>query len=256
MLRRQTIFKTLSLTLSLLTFVACDKTNGLEVKTAEFSINQESSYLTKDVSFVAKDSIGGNEYSWNFGDGQTLTGKYKVTHKYEKGGLFLTSLTINGITKSEVIKVNNGTLSFRIVNKSSTYFDCLTYLDNYESGSVSRFYVNPKSQSDTIYGGLPNTYFGSSHLFGISLFIENSEYTLVDIKWIEDFKHHDIIVTDTTKVSPRSYSGTSASIMIKDLQDVLHFDKKEHSEWNSPQFDKNLLNQTIQLTRIERNGNS
>ena len=114
MLSRQTIFKTLSLTLSLLTFVACDKTNGLEVKTAEFSINQESSYLTKDVSFVAKDSIGGNEYSWNFGDGQTLTGKYKVTHKYEKGGLFLTSLTINGITKSEVIAYDDlGTEAIR-----------------------------------------------------------------------------------------------------------------------------------------------
>jgi hypothetical protein len=217
MLRRQTIFKTLSFTLSLLIFVACDKTNGLEVKTADFSIIQKSKYLTKDVSFVAKDSIGGNEYSWDFGDGETLTGKYKVTHKYEKGGIFLASLTINGITRSEAIKVNNGTLSFRIVNTSSTYFDCLTYLDNYEAGSVSRFLVNPKSQSDTIYGGLPNTYLGSSHLFGISLFIENSEYTLSDIKWIEDFKHHDIIVTDTTKVVPRSGHGFTDPVMIKDL---------------------------------------
>jgi PKD domain. len=217
MLRRQTIFKALSLTLSLLTFVACDKTNGLEVKTAEFSMIQESRYLTKDVSFVAKDSIGGNEYLWDFGDGKTLTGKYKVTHKYEKGGIFMTSLTINGITRYEAIKVNNGTLSFRIVNKSSKYFDCLTYLDNYESGSVTRFLVNPKSESDTIYGGLPNTYLGSSHLFGISLFIENSEYTLADILWIEDFKHHDIIVTDTTKVSPRSSHGNLNSVMIKDL---------------------------------------
>ena len=217
MLRRQTIFKALSLTLSLLTFVACDKTNGLEVKTAEFSINQESRYLSKDVSFVAKDSIGGNAYSWDFGDGITLTGKYKVTHKYEKGGIFMTSLTINGITRYEVIKVNNGNLTFRIVNNSSLYFDCLTYLDNYESGSVKRFYVNPKSQSDTIYGGLPHTYLGSSHIFGISFFIDNSEYTLPDIKWIEDFKHHDIIVTDTTKVSPRSSHGNLNSVMIKDL---------------------------------------
>jgi hypothetical protein len=187
------------------------------VKTAEFSINQESRYLTKDVSFLAKDSIGGNEYSWDFGDGETLTGKYKVTHKYEKGGLFLTSLTINGITRSKVIKVNNGTLSFRIVNKSSKYFDCLTYLDNYEAGSVSRFLVNPKSQSDTIYGGLPNTGFGSFHSFGISLFIENSEYTFPYFKWIEDFKHSDVVVTDTTKVIPRSGHGFPTGIMLKDL---------------------------------------
>jgi len=207
----------LSLTILSMTFTSCDKTIGPEVKTAEFTVNQMSIYLTKDVCFVAKDSIGGNEYSWDFGDGSTLTGKYNVTHKYEKGGLFLTTLTINGITSSNVITVNNGTLSFRIVNKSSTYFDCLTYLDNYEAGSVSRFYVNPKSQSDTIYGGLPNTTLGSFHLFGISLFIENSEYTLADILWIEDFKHHDINVTDTTKVIPRSSHGIPNSIMIKDL---------------------------------------
>lgn len=242
MLRRQTIFKTLSLALSLLTFVACDKTNGLEVKTAEFSINQESKYLTQDVSFMAKDSIGGNEYSWNFGDGQTLTGKYKVTHKYEKGGLFLTSLTINGITKSEVIKVNNGMLSFRIVNKSSKYFDCLTYLDNYESGSVSRFYVYPKSQSDTIYGGSPDYSFGTHHLFGISFFIENSEYTFPDSKWIENFKHSDIVVTDTTRVIPRSRHEIPTSIMIKDLQDILYFDKKKTI---SLQFDTTLHILTI-----------
>ena len=217
MLRRQTIFKTLSLTLSLFTFVACDKTNGLEVKTAEFSINQESEYLAKDVSFVAKDSIGGNEYAWDFGDGQTLTGKYKVTHKYEKGGLFLISLTINGITNSEVIKVNDGTLSFRIVNKSSKFLDCLTYLDNYESGSVTRFLVTPKSQSDTIYGGSPDYTFGTHHLFGVSFFIKNSEYTFSDIKWIENFKHTDIVVTDTTKVITRSGHDIPTGIMIKDL---------------------------------------
>jgi PKD domain. len=217
MLRRLNYLKASVLALTLLTFVACNNTNEPEVKSAEFSINQESRYLTKEVSFVAKDSVGGNEYSWDFGDGTTLTGKHKVTHKYEKGGLFLTSLTINGITSSEVIKVNNGTLSFRIVNKSSKYFDCLTYLDNYESGSVSRFYVYPKSQSDTIYGGLPNTTLGSYHLFGISFFIENSEYTLPEIKWIEDFKHHEITVTDTTKVIPRSGHGLPISVMIKDL---------------------------------------
>ena len=256
MLRRQTIFKILSLALSLFTFVACDRTNELEVKTAEFSIKQESKFIAKDVSFIANDSIGGNEYSWNFGDGQTLTGKYKVTHKYEKGGLFLVSLTINGITSSELIKVNNGTLSFKIVNKSSKYFDCLTYLDNYESGSVSRFLVDPKSESDTIYGGSPYYSLGSHHIFGVSFFIENSEYTFSDIIWIENFKHSDIVVTDTTRVIPRSSHGNSNSIMIKDLQDVLYFDKKEQSEWNTPQFDKNLLNLTIQLTRIENNGNS
>lgn len=213
---RQNIFKTLFLSLTLMTFVACDKTNDPEVKTADFSIIQGSKYLLKEVSFVAKDSIGGNEYLWDFGDGNTLTGRYNVTHKYEKGGSFLTSLTVNGITSSNEITVHKGTLSFRIVNKSSKYFDCLTYIDNYQSGSVKRFLVDPKSQSDTIYGGIPIR-FGIYHIFGISFFIENSEYTLPDIVWIEDFKHHDITVTDTTKVVPRNSHGFVNSIMIKDL---------------------------------------
>lgn len=38
-----------------LTFVACDKTNGLDVKTAEFSVNHESTYLTKLIVFTAND---------------------------------------------------------------------------------------------------------------------------------------------------------------------------------------------------------
>ena len=225
MLRRQTIFKALSLTLILLTFVACDKTNGLEVKTAEFSVNHESVYLTKSVTFTAKDSLGGNEYSWDFGDGSTVIGKYNATHTYEKGGIYLASMTINGYKSEKAITVYKGTLSFRIVNKSSKYFDCLTYIDNYENGSVNRFLVGMKSQSDTIYPS--NPYTGSNHIFGVSFFIENSEYTLPDILWIGDFKHHDITVTDTTKVTPRSSHGISSSVMIKDLQNILHLDKTE-----------------------------
>ena len=216
----------LSLTLLSITFIACDKNSSPntapEVKTAEFSV-KKSKYLTKDVYFVAKDSIGGNEYSWDFGDGITLTGKYNVTHKYNKGGLFLTSLTINGIKSSQGIEVNNGTLSFRIVNKSSKYFDCLTYIDNYETGSVNRFWVNMQSQSDTIYGYNLNNW-GNLHLFGISLFIlnseytlPNSEYTLSNITWLKDFEHHDITITDSTTVVPRSSHGISNSVLIKDL---------------------------------------
>jgi PKD domain len=214
MLRRQTIFKALSLTLILLTFVACDKTNGLEVKTAEFSVNHESVYLTKSVTFTAKDSLGGNEYSWDFGDGSTVIGKYNATHTYEKGGIYLASMTINGYKSEKAINVYKGTLSFRIVNKSSKYFECLTYIDNY-SGSVSRFLVDPKSQSDTIYGANLNN--GDQHIFGVSFFIENSEYTLPNIIWVKDFQHYDILVTDTTMVTPRSSHGIPNSIMIKDL---------------------------------------
>jgi hypothetical protein len=198
-----------------MTFVACDKTNGPEVKTAEFSVNHESVYLTKAVIFTANDSLGGKEYSWDFGDGNTEIAKYNVTHTYEKGGIYLATMSINGFKSSNEITVYKGTLSFRIVNKSSRYFDCLTYIDNYQSGSVSRFLVNAKSQSDTIYGA--NLNMGDLHIFGVSFFIENSEYTLPDIIWLKDFQHYDIIVTDTTKVTPRSSHGIPNSIMIKDL---------------------------------------
>ncbi|WP_291125266.1 PKD domain-containing protein [Flavobacterium sp. UBA6031] len=209
------ILTVLSLTFSLLTFVACDNTNGLEVKTAEFSVNNKSVYLTETVTLTAKDSLGGNEYSWDFGDGSIVIGKYNMTHKYEKGGRYLVTMTINGMKSTNEITVKSGSLSFRIINNSATYFDCLTYLDNYSS-TVSRFLVNPKSESDTIYS-YSYTNGTKMHIFGVSFFIENSEYTLPEIKWIENFKHTDIIVTDTTKVVPRSGHGFSSSIMIKDL---------------------------------------
>lgn len=215
MLRRLNLLKTVSLTLSLMIFVACDKTNDLGIKTAEFSVNDESVYLTKSVIFTAKDSLGGNKYSWDFGDGNTVIGKFNVTHKYEKGGTYLASMTINGIKSSKEITVYKGSLSFRILNKSSKYIDFLTYIDNYETGSVSRFLVGMNSQSDTIYGY--NLYMGDLHLFGISLFIENSEYTLPGTIWLKDFEHHDITVADTTKVIPRSSHGISNSVLIKDL---------------------------------------
>ena len=212
---RLNILTILFLSLSLLTFVACDKTNGLEVKTAEFSVNHDSIYLTNSVVFTANDSLGGNEYSWDFGDGNTETGKYNVTHTYEKGGIYLASMTINGFKSSRTITVHKGTLSFRIVNKSSKYFDCLTWIDDY-NGSVSRFWVDPKSQSDTKYGW-SSTNKGNQHRFGISIFIENSEYTFPDIIWINDFQHHDFIVTDSTIVVPRSSHNNSNSVLIKDL---------------------------------------
>jgi len=215
MLHRTYFLKTVALTLALLTFVACDKTNVLEVKTAEFSVNHDSIYLTKPVIFTANDSLGGNEYSWDFGDGSTVIGKYNVTHTYEKGGIYLASMTINGFKSEKAITVYKGTLSFRIVNKSSKFFECLTYIDNYSS-SVTRFLVDSKSETDTIYGW-SSTYNQKMHIFGVSFFINNSEYTFPEFLWIEDFKHTDIIVSDTTKIVPRSGITFPNGVMIKDL---------------------------------------
>jgi hypothetical protein len=212
---RLNLFKKLILASILLTFAACDNTNDLEVKTAEFSVNNNSAYLTETVTFTAKDSLGENEYTWDFGDGNIEVGKYNVTHKYEKAGVYTVTMTVNGMKSTNEITVKSGSLSFRIINKSTTYFDCLTYLDNYSS-TVNRFLVYPKSQSDTIYS-YSYTNATKMHLFGVSFFINNSEYTLRDIKWIENFKHSDIIISDSTIVVPRSGLGFPSSVMIKDL---------------------------------------
>lgn len=212
---RQNILKSLALTLMLITFVACSNKNELDVNTAEFATSLEKAYLMESVDFVAKDTMGGNEYSWDFGDGNALIGKYAVTHNYEKGGSYIVSMSVNGFTSSKEITVYNGTLSFKILNKSSKYLDFLTYIDNYETGSVSRFLVDMKSQSDTIYGS--NLYQGNHHLFGISMFIENSEYTLPGLIWVDDFQHYDIIIADTTKVLPRSSHGDAVVVLVKDL---------------------------------------
>ena len=124
-------------------------------------------------------------------------------------------MTINGFKSEKAITVYKGTLSFRIVNKSSKFFECLTYIDNYSS-SVTRFLVDSKSETDTIYGW-SSTYNQKMHIFGVSFFINNSEYTFPEFLWIEDFKHTDIIVSDTTKIVPRSGITFPNGVMIKDL---------------------------------------
>ena len=100
------ILTVLSLAFTLLTFVACDKTNGLDVKTAEFSVNHESTYLTKPIVFTANDSLGGNEYSWDFGDGSAISHEINPKHQYGAVGDYNVTLTVRGIT-GETVTVTN-----------------------------------------------------------------------------------------------------------------------------------------------------
>lgn len=209
------IYKALTLSFFLLAIVACNSINELNVETAAFTVTNDSVYLTKPITFTASDSLGGNEYSWDFGDGDKVMGKYNVTHSYDTGGQYVVTLKINGYTSSKTITVYNGTVSFRIINQSNQYINFLTYIDSYMSGNVNRFDVQPNSNSSIIY--CTNNFTTQKHLLGISLFINNSEYLLEDILWISDFEHHDIIVTDDTRVKPRSYSGNPKIVMIKDL---------------------------------------
>ena len=206
----------LLLPFSLIIFNACD--NSLEesdVQTADFTVNSDPSYLTETLNFVAIDSLGGKAYSWDFGDGCILKGGQRVSHKYEKSGEYVVMLSINGFRNTKQIRVNPGALSFKIINNSSKYLDILTYIDRYETGNVKRFWVYSQHQSDTIYGNNLRGY--NSHILGISIFVENTEYTLENVPWISDFKHTNLILTDSTRLLPRSSHGEVGVALLKDL---------------------------------------
>lgn len=200
----------------LIVFNSCDNTlEEADVKTADFTVNSEHSYLTQTIDFVALDSLGGTAYTWDFGDGCVIKGGHKMSHVYENGGQYVVELSINEFKNTKQIRVDPGTLSFKIINNSGRYLDLLTYIDNYETGSVKRFVVDSKHQSDTIYG--KNLFWNNMHLFGISVFIENTEYILEDAPWIFDFKHTDFILTDSTRLIPRSSHGDAGVSLLKDL---------------------------------------
>jgi len=60
--------------------------------------------LTEKADFDASNSFDSDgdalTYSWDFGDGQTATGK-KVSHKYGRGGVYKATLTVNDNTRTD-----------------------------------------------------------------------------------------------------------------------------------------------------------
>lgn len=205
----------LSLFFSLLMLSACENSfEGSDVKTADFTVNPKPSFLMETLDFVAQDTLGGNAYSWDFGDGIFLKGTHRVSHQFVKSGEYTIGLRIGGLKSTKQILVNPGTVSFKFINNSSKRLDFLTYIDNYEDGSVKRFMVYNQSQSDTIYAsGLRVNW----HILGVSIFIKNTEYCIPNLPGIYDFQHQNVIFTDTTKLFPRSSSGNSSAGLIKDL---------------------------------------
>jgi len=205
----------LSLIFSLLMLSACENSfEGSDVKTSDFTVNSESSYLMETLDFVAQDSLGGSFYSWDFGDGTTLKSTHRVAHQYIKSGEYTVNLSVGRLKSTKEIVVNPGTISFKFINNSSKRLDFLTYIDNYEDGSVKRFQVDNQSQSDTIYGsGLRVNW----HALGVSIFIKNTEYCIPNLPGIYDFQHQNVIFTDTTKLFSRSSGGNFSAGLIKDL---------------------------------------
>ena len=215
---QQTIFKIFLVGFTSLILSSCNKSDELNVNRADFKVSSQSVYLNEAVYLEALDTLGAENYNWNFGDGISLKNRYKISHQYDKQGIYLTSLNINGLNYSKSIRVLSGKLSYQIVNNSSRFLDLFIYIDNYDTGCTKRFEVSYKSKSDTIYATSNGNIFGNKHIFGLSVFVENSEYRFPDVTWIYDFKHLTMIITDSTQLTPKvSHNIKPKVTMLKDL---------------------------------------
>lgn len=221
MLPKMNIYQISLTVLSIFIFSSCDKSDELDVSSANFTVSSKTVYLNEVCNFEAIDALGGSNYQWNFGDGILLKDGYKVTHQYNESGNYNANLKIKGLQNSKTIRVLPGRMSYQIANTSKHYQDLLLYIDNYEFGCTKRIFLVQESLSDTIYATSSlyanNSSLTHSHIFGISIFVENSEYTFPDLVWIKDFQHHIITIADTTRLIPRSSHGNEPVVLLKDL---------------------------------------
>ncbi|MBI9058465.1 MAG: PKD domain-containing protein [Labilibaculum sp.] len=216
-------FSTISKALLLILFFnSCDKADEINIKNAHFEASADTIYLDELCTFVAEDTLGGLNYEWDFGDGTLLKGGHTVSHQYTTNGTHTVYLDIDGRQQTTQIKVLPGRISYQIINNSNYWLDnTLIYLDNYEAGCTKRLYgIRPKSKTDHIYA--TSTFWARnanshSHIFGISIFVDNSEYTLYDCFFISDFQNHLITITDSTKLIPRMSHGDLKVSTLKEL---------------------------------------
>lgn len=205
----------------ILLFSSCEKSDEHNIKSANFIVSSETVYLNEPCDFKAQDSLGGSIYYWNFGDGSSQKAGFNVSHPYTKPGTFTASLNILfQYSKTKTIRVLPGRISYQISNSSKYFLDFLIYLDNYEAGCTSRMQVNSNSTSNITFctsNIYTNDSIAKQHILGISIFVENSEYTFPDLVWIKDFQHHIISITDSTKLIPRSSHGNTQVVLLRDL---------------------------------------
>lgn len=202
--------------LTIVTFSSCDKSDDLNVNSADFNVSSKTVYLGETITLEAKDTLGNASYTWYFGDGTSSKDGYRISHQYIESGNFTASLKINGLNQSRTIRVLPGKFSYQIENHSDTRLDILTYISNYEDGSVKRMDVDELTKTDTIYATC-RVRFSDQNLLGISIFVENSEYTLAEVLFLKEFQHRIITINDSTKLLPRSSNGIPSVILLKDL---------------------------------------
>lgn len=208
------IYQIFLIVLTILNFSSCNKSDDLNVNSADFNVSSKTVYLGETIKLEAKDTLGNASYIWDFGDGTSSKDEYRVSHQYNESGNFTASLKINGLQYSQAIRVLPGRYSYQIENNSKTDLNILTYINNYEAGDVKRMYVNKSFKTDPIY---VKSFMPDVNLFGISIFVENSEYTLAEVLFLKEYQNRIITIDDSTKLLPRSSHGIPSVILLKDL---------------------------------------
>ena len=210
-------------------FYSCKKTTEPEitpavevVNSANFVSLSDNIYLHGTISFQATDTTGGLRYNWSFGDDLVELSGWEITHQYDIPGIHTVKLEIDGLTSSRNIKVYPGNLSYQIKNESSKKLDILSYIDNWNNGSLYRFDLSSGSTTDSLYAST-STYGNILHGFNVSIFANNIEYALsgFDSKfdWIKDNHHSVRIITDSTKCHYRIQDGSNINTFfyLKDI---------------------------------------
>lgn len=202
---------------------SCSKDDEINVANANFTATSDTLYLAEPCTFEAADTLGKQNYKWDFGDGKTVKGEHTVSHQYLESGLYTATLEIGGKYQTKTIRVLPGRLSYQIINNSNYYFNVLIYIDSYSTGATKRFNLNRSSTSGVIYatnnGRTLDSKTNWSQIFGISIFINNSEYTFNECPLINDFEHSVFTITDSTVLIPRTRNGSNSdkTYKLKDL---------------------------------------
>lgn len=209
-------FQSILIVLAMITFSSCENSDDLTVNSADFNVSSKTVYLNETITLEAKDTLGYTNYIWDFGDGTSCKDGAAVSHQYNEAGNFTASLTINGLHYSQKVEVLPGRFSYQIANNSNIPLNVLTYINNYEDGDVKRMDIGAGSETDTIFAE-SLIRFSELSLLGISIFVENSEYTLVKPLLLKEFEHHFITIDDETELYPRSSHGIPSGVLLKDL---------------------------------------
>jgi len=200
-------------------FLSCNDSpsDTIAVRNATFKATASHLYLHDINNFEAADTLGKNNYHWDFGDGTSLISGYKTTHRFDIPGTHYVKLEINGLVTSQKVIVYPGNVSYQIKNESSRELDILSYVDNMHNGTSFRKELNSKNISDTLYAKTEVYGANATFLLGTSIFIQNQEYTRYKMNWIKNSKHSILSIADTTKVIKRVGTDVRGAVELKSV---------------------------------------